>query len=59
MTAEGGPASGRQAAIPECHSFKLTAMTVDAGELAADRVRLRTLRRSLGAHLATYHYSDT
>jgi len=30
------------------------AVTVDTGELAADRVRLRTLRRNLGAHLATY-----
>jgi transcriptional regulator with XRE-family HTH domain len=29
-------------------------MTVNAGELTADRVRLRALRRSLGAHLATY-----
>lgn len=29
-------------------------MTVDAGELAADRVRLTALRRSLGEHLATY-----
>ncbi|MGH3756071.1 MAG: helix-turn-helix domain-containing protein, partial [Pseudonocardiaceae bacterium] len=29
-------------------------MTVDTGELAADRVRLKILRRSLGAHLATY-----
>jgi transcriptional regulator with XRE-family HTH domain len=29
-------------------------MTVDAGDLAADRVRLETLRRGLGAHLATY-----
>ncbi|MGH3772528.1 MAG: helix-turn-helix domain-containing protein [Pseudonocardiaceae bacterium] len=29
-------------------------MTVDAGELAAGRVRVRTLRRSLGLLLATY-----
>ncbi|MGH3831937.1 MAG: helix-turn-helix domain-containing protein [Pseudonocardiaceae bacterium] len=29
-------------------------MTVDTGELAADRVRLRTLRRSLGLRLVTY-----
>ncbi|MBV8541784.1 MAG: helix-turn-helix domain-containing protein [Pseudonocardiales bacterium] len=29
-------------------------MTVDTGEPAADRVRLKTLRHSLGAHLATY-----
>jgi transcriptional regulator with XRE-family HTH domain len=29
-------------------------MMVDAGGLAADRVRLETLRRGLGAHLATY-----
>ncbi|MGH3719650.1 MAG: helix-turn-helix domain-containing protein [Pseudonocardiaceae bacterium] len=29
-------------------------MTVDTGELAADRVRLKTLRRSLGLQLATY-----
>ncbi|MGH3719576.1 MAG: helix-turn-helix domain-containing protein [Pseudonocardiaceae bacterium] len=29
-------------------------MTVDTGELAADRVRVRTLRRSLGLLLATY-----
>ncbi|MGH3805794.1 MAG: helix-turn-helix domain-containing protein, partial [Pseudonocardiaceae bacterium] len=29
-------------------------MTVDAGELAADRVWLRTVRRSLGLRLATY-----
>ncbi|MGH3830888.1 MAG: helix-turn-helix domain-containing protein, partial [Pseudonocardiaceae bacterium] len=29
-------------------------MTVDAGELAADRVRVKALRRSLGLHLATY-----
>ncbi|MGH3866004.1 MAG: helix-turn-helix domain-containing protein [Pseudonocardiaceae bacterium] len=29
-------------------------MTVDTGELAADRVRVTTLRRSLGEHLATY-----
>ncbi|MGH3711298.1 MAG: helix-turn-helix domain-containing protein, partial [Pseudonocardiaceae bacterium] len=29
-------------------------MTVETGELAADRVRLKTLRHSLGAHLATY-----
>ncbi|MGH3755964.1 MAG: helix-turn-helix domain-containing protein, partial [Pseudonocardiaceae bacterium] len=29
-------------------------MTVDTGELAADRVWLRTVRRSLGARLATY-----
>ncbi|MGH3873409.1 MAG: helix-turn-helix domain-containing protein [Pseudonocardiaceae bacterium] len=27
---------------------------VDTGELATDRVRLETMRRSLGAHLATY-----
>ncbi len=29
-------------------------MTVEAGELAADRARVESLRRSLGAHLATY-----
>ncbi|MBV8542547.1 MAG: helix-turn-helix domain-containing protein [Pseudonocardiales bacterium] len=29
-------------------------MTVDTGEPAAERVRLRTLRRSLGLHLAIY-----
>jgi transcriptional regulator with XRE-family HTH domain len=29
-------------------------MTVDAGELAAERVRLKALRRGLGEHLATY-----
>ncbi|MGH3866013.1 MAG: helix-turn-helix domain-containing protein [Pseudonocardiaceae bacterium] len=29
-------------------------MTVDAGELAAERVRLKALRRGLGEHLAAY-----
>ena len=29
-------------------------MTVDTGELAAERVRLKSLRRSLGLHLAAY-----
>jgi transcriptional regulator with XRE-family HTH domain len=29
-------------------------MTVDVGELAADRIRLGILRRNLGEHLATY-----
>ena len=29
-------------------------MTVDKGELAADRIRLRILRRNLGEHLAIY-----
>ncbi|MBV9142932.1 MAG: helix-turn-helix domain-containing protein, partial [Pseudonocardiales bacterium] len=29
-------------------------MTVDVGELAADRIRLGILRRTLGEHLATY-----
>jgi tetratricopeptide (TPR) repeat protein len=29
-------------------------MTVEAGDLAADRARVESLRRSLGAHLATY-----
>ena len=37
-----------------CHPLGSTVVTVDTGELAADRVRLKTLRRNLGAHLATY-----
>jgi transcriptional regulator with XRE-family HTH domain len=32
----------------------LLAVVVDAGELAAERVRVRALRRGLGEHLATY-----
>jgi transcriptional regulator with XRE-family HTH domain len=34
--------------------LRLTAVTVDAGDLATDRARVETLRRSLGAHLALY-----
>ncbi|MGH3865604.1 MAG: helix-turn-helix domain-containing protein [Pseudonocardiaceae bacterium] len=32
-------------------------MTVDTGELTADRARLAILRRSLGLHLATYRHA--
>ena len=43
---------------PGCHPLGFKAVTVDvtaeAGDLTADRARLQSLRRSLGAHLATY-----
>jgi transcriptional regulator with XRE-family HTH domain len=35
-------------------ALRLRTVTVDVGGLAADRVRLESLRRGLGAHLATY-----
>jgi transcriptional regulator with XRE-family HTH domain len=43
---------------PGCHPLGFKAVTVDvtveAGDLTTDRARLKSLRRSLGVHLATY-----
>jgi DNA-binding XRE family transcriptional regulator len=35
-------------------ALRLKTVTVDVGELAADRIRLGILRRNLGEHLTTY-----
>lgn len=54
MTAGSGPPRITGTVTPPATPLRLTAVMVDEGELAADRVQLRVLRRRLGAHLATY-----
>lgn len=54
----GCPGWGRVDCHPGCHPLGFKTVTVDgtaeAADLTADRARLTSLRRSLGAHLATY-----
>ena len=37
-----------------CHPLGFEAVTAETGDLAADRARVASLRRDLGAHLVTY-----